>query len=892
MIWMRSGGSHCGILLVIGAFLVAEHGAMAEEKGAVAILDGNGPWRALHSWNAPLLQTPDGLQERRSTSRRAQPIEQPDFHFMTLIPPAGWMAADFDDTAWPRRHFFAKYSNGESDERAGGGAASPYLRQLSLRGKFTVTDPAKVGALSLTMAFRGGAAVCVNGQEVGRAHLPAGALEPGSPAEMYPIKAYLKDDGKPWHWWNDREDIARGAYPLRARRLEGLAIPTSLLREGTNVLAVEIHAAPYPAAFDKEPPPWATCGLIELHLTAERADGLVPNAARPRGVRVWNTCVAEQVLDVSWPDPHEPLKPVSMSAARNGVCSGRVIVSSDEPMKRLRAKASDLAGPGGAMLAAKVWYGRFDAPRGSRWGGSPDWSVIQWGPLPRLRDDALVEAPPDDVPLSAKTLPREPTLTPPAPSALQPIWLTVDVPGDAAPGDYRGTLAITLDGHEPIAVPVELKVADWTLPDPADYAYWMGMIESPEAVALAYGVPLWSDRHCELVARGLDWIGRLGPKVLYLPLGAESQYGNEQSMVLWVKGADGRYSHDFSRVERYLGLALKHMGKPRFVVAGVWDSCSHVSAPKELRRDFPKLFVLDPRTREITTADGPKHGTPESLEFWKPVLTRLRETLGQRGLAEALLLGFCADRQPDKATVGVFRQILPDVEWQATRHPPIRNDELPHEGGTVLIRYQANVWGGWDNSDPDTRRVYGWKYPAERGLRAWLDRGLFDASPIVQFRTACEQALLADRHGLGQIGADFWPVKGPDGKPTVTMVGRFPATSEGNLGIYAGQLLYPGPDGPVPTARYQMMRENIQECEARIFLERLLLETPSRLPADLAKKFQDLLDERTRWHRVQNLAQSPEANISWPCSGWEARRLKLFEAAAEAAKAIAGKESR
>ena len=77
---------------------------------------------------------------------------------------------------------------------------------------------------------------------------------------------------------------------------------------------------------------------------------------------------------------------------------------------------------------------------------------------------------------------------------------------------------------------------------------------------------------------------------------------------------------------------------------------------------------------------------------------------------------------------------------------------------------------------------------------------------------------------------------GPDGKTTSTMVGRFPATSEGNLGIYAGQLLYPGPDGPAPSVRYLMLRENIQECEARIFLEKLLLESPSRLAGRCGRK--------------------------------------------------------
>jgi len=309
--------------------------------------------------------------------------------------------------------------------------------------------------------------------------------------------------------------------------------------------------------------------------------------------------------------------------------------------------------------------------------------------------------------------------------------------------------------------------------------------------------------------------------------------------------------------------------------------------PKAMRRDFPRFTLLDAKTGETANADGSKNGTPESLEFWKPVLTGVRGILAKRGLADRMILGYLADRLPDKATVEVFRKILPETGWQSTRHGPRGCEYLDAENGKVPVLYHANVWGGWDNHDPACRRVYGWKHPVNPSLRTWLDRGLFDASPICQFRSAAEQSLLAERHGLGQIGADFWPIKAADGQSGGTMVGRFPATSEGNLGIYAGQLLHAGPNGPVPTVRYQMMRENIQECEARVFLEKLLVEKPCRLPPELAGRCQDVLDERTRWHRAQALA--PESYISWPCSGWEERTLKLYEAAAQAAKAVAGK---
>jgi hypothetical protein len=863
----------------------------------VTILDGSGVWRVLHCWGAPLVQTSAGLRERRRTGSRIEPLEKSAFHFMTRYPPAGWTEVDFNDSSWPRRQFFVKYANGEHDERAGGGSASAYLRQLNVRGKFTVSDPAQVGRLWLSLAYRGGVVVYLNGKELARAHLPGDKAEAGSPAEVYPVRAYLRDSGQPWHWWNDREAIRQEAYPLRVRRLEKTPVPANLLRQGTNVLAVEIRAAPYPEVFTKAVPEWSTCGLVELHLQAEQAEGIVPNVVRPGGIQVWNARTTEQVYDVSWGDPHERLKPMVLAGPRSGACSGKVVVSSDQPMKNLRAKLSRFAGPGKAALpasAVQVRYGRFDQQRGSRWGGSSDGSAIEWGPLPRLREDALLHAPPDEVPPAVKQIP--PGMTEdrvadglpaaPVPGALQPVWLLAEIPKDAPAGEYRGTLTINVDGHPSVEVPVLLKVIDWTVPQQSDYLFWMGLIESPEAVALTYNVQPWSDEHCRLVGKSLEWVGKLGGKVLYVPLCAESQYGNAQSLVLWAKGADGKYSHDFSRVEKYLDLAVTHMGPPRFVVLGVWDSCMHVSVPQGRKRGFPRYSVLDNQTGKITTADGPLHGTPESLEFWRPVLGQLRDVLARRKLADAMLLGYCADRQPDEATVEVFRQILPDAGWQATRHAPIGNDQLSYKGGTVPIRYQANVWGGWDNYDPDERRVYGWRHPVDPGLRAWLDRGLFDTSPLCQFRTACEQSLLAERHGLGQIGADFWPVPDGDGKPTTTMVGRFPATSEGNLGIYTGQLLYPGPDGPVPSVRYQMMRENIQECEARIFLERLLLETPSRLPAELAGKIQAVLDERTRWHRLLMLGPAPESALSWPYSDWEARAIALYEAAAEAARVI------
>ena len=97
------------------------------------------------------------------------------------------------------------------------------------------------------------------------------------------------------------------------------------------------------------------------------------------------------------------------------------------------------------------------------------------------------------------------------------------------------------------------------------------MIQSPDTLSVEYGVPLWSPKHWDLIARSMDYVGAVGSHVLYAPLIAQSNAGNAESMVRWIKKGDGTYDYDFSVLDKYLDLAEKHMGKPQVVVFNVWD---------------------------------------------------------------------------------------------------------------------------------------------------------------------------------------------------------------------------------------------------------------------------------------------------------------------------------
>jgi len=83
----------------------------------------------------------------------------------------------------------------------------------------------------------------------------------------------------------------------------------------------------------------------------------------------------------------------------------------------------------------------------------------------------------------------------------------------------------------------------------------------------------------------------------------------------------------------------------------------------------------------------------------------------------------------------------------------------------------------------------------------------------------------------------------------------------------------------------------VQECEARIFIERALLE--ETIDDELAKRCQDLLDERVTALTEQMGDQWGYGDFHWPnarhayprfiASDWQTRSEKLYSAAAEVA---------
>ncbi|HUV38712.1 MAG TPA: hypothetical protein VMY39_03820 [Planctomycetota bacterium] len=282
------------LLTLASASALAQDAKPAEgpEPGRrTVVLDTSGFWRLHYTYRPFVVRSADGL---------APVLYKHDLWINreTDPPGRGWESPDFDDARWrrlPGTPFpetacsWLKLPDLNFGFTSMDGS-SPFLAHLAMRGKFRVTDPSKVKGLVLSVAYRGGVVVLLNGKEVARGHMPAGAVTSDTLANDYPTEAFAKPDGTALKGFDEIKSC-RDRCEMHNRDLADVRIPTTLLRKGVNVLAVAVHRAPYDGIVTKHQKPgaafvvtWSTCGLLRVRLAAADADGLVPNVQRPAGV--------------------------------------------------------------------------------------------------------------------------------------------------------------------------------------------------------------------------------------------------------------------------------------------------------------------------------------------------------------------------------------------------------------------------------------------------------------------------------------------------------------------------------------------------------------------------------------------------------------------------------
>jgi len=917
------------LTLFLGTALTfaAEKKSAEADKGTV-LLDTRSLWRWHVTWGTELARLESGelipvhpgktsekvTKKVNGKKKYFNQLRKHESHMAWPLPPKNWAAADFEDGSWARLR--GPFCNGPVGCAKRGYRCTPLM---CLRGRFRVTDPSAVGELQLSMRFHGGAIVYLNGREVGRAHIPGTEVDLTSPAEDYPKEVFFDEKGLMWDrprpkgdWQVFEKKFAEGevwtgppkcdnpkaaeAFVKRLRRVN-IKIASSALRKGTNVLAIELHRAPAPEKFFSAKSRkyhsghartfcwWSRIGLQHLKLSASKPGGAVPNAGhtgRPKGLQVWTQPVYQPVSVTDYTEPSESLFPLKICSPQNGVHSGQIVVSSDSEIKDLKVTVSDLSGPGRIPIeAVQLRY------------GLPDGSVF----------DGLEEVPVTEVPVykgrhSGGGL-----------SALQPVWVTIRVPKDAKPGDYQGTVTVSVADRKPVPVPLELKVVDWELPDPQEFWAFIGLIQSPESVALRYKVPLWSEEHWEKLEHSFKLLGEVGAKSIWVTAQRKTHFGNENGMIFFRKrGAD--LVPDMSVADRYVGLAARHMGRVPVVSLYCWRcpwSTGHYGSHKPADHKI-LISIVDPDTGELLEAEGPEWGTPECVDLWRPVFREMKRIVKKYNIPEdSLMIGAAGDYFPSDAACRSLAAASGGANWIIHAHI-IRTGF--GSGGKHLTAYSADGWGGHCHiQDPELGNGH---YSAARGFGWKNDSGLIRVKgrggmPSIRNLTAARLAVerlvtspvtrkhKAEKkdyglHGQGRLGADFWPVIGGKRGRKHPLAGRYTETAWGQMSLRCCgcNILSPGTNGAVSTVRLEMLRENVQEIEARVFIEKVLADSAkkAKLGDELAKRAQEILDERKRLCNRSGYYKETLA------SGIAEYSARLYQITAEVADKQQGQENK
>ncbi|MHC4201579.1 MAG: glycoside hydrolase domain-containing protein, partial [Planctomycetota bacterium] len=148
--------------------------------------------------------------------------------------------------------------------------------------------------------------------------------------------------------------------------------------------------------------------------------------------------------DRDTPPRLEPRSEWSATAWRGERVHGQFVVWTGAAVKGLEPRTTDLDGPGRATIAAEHVVPRF---------------VRYTMGAGKLLGDILEPAKPIDI----------------AAGSTRPVWLSVNVPADAAPGVYTGKLTVAGARGRSVAFGIKLDVLPHVLPAPREWSFHLDL---------------------------------------------------------------------------------------------------------------------------------------------------------------------------------------------------------------------------------------------------------------------------------------------------------------------------------------------------------------------------------------------------------------------------------
>lgn len=404
----------------------------------------------------------------------------------------------------------------------------------------------------------------------------------------------------------------------------------------------------------------------------------------------------------------------------------------------------------------------------------------------------------------------------PQEGSTQVVWITVEVPPGAPPGEYRGDISIPGAGN----VPVLLEVGQWVAPRPSRFVTNQSYMQSPHNIKRYYGVEHWSDEHFELLDASLTHLGRLGANVMYLPVTGETHFGNLHTIVRY-RGSAPNLTPDFSALERYLQLWDQRVGAPNFIILYMHEQGRH-------RGNMPlKITAMPPggggggeqiEVPLYTRPQGPM------LQVWQQTFAGIQQRVRALGWNDTeVLLGIVGDNRDFADMQRFFAQAAPGMRWKTFTHG--RGDPRVPSGETdfvtmagldfAFITYPYNPRRGraFPDSPPGGPGNWNNVFPFNTSLRRGFVHNTGDIETMTPFfwRYKAMASNMDRYNGFSRFGFDFIPTR--DG----LLMGnhhRWNNLTRDNT----RHMVYPGPGGILSTQAVEMSREGNAMNQAYILL--------------------------------------------------------------------------
>ena len=296
--------------------------------------------------------------------------------------------------------------------------------------------------------------------------------------------------------------------------------------------------------------------------------------------------------------------------------------------------------------------GDFVADNGAKLPGIAHARFVKYVVSDRFLTDQPCGARPENNPahLEADLLDEAASCDVPARST-RPVWITVDIPRDAAPGRYTAPVAVKGEGVAE-TLTLHLNVTERTLPAPSEWTYHLDLWQHPAAVARAEGVEVWSDEHFERMRPTMRQLADAGQKVITATLNKDPWnnqcYDAYADMIVWTRLADGTWEYDFTVFDRWVRFMLD-LGVGKYV-----NCYSMLPWNNELHyRDGVTGRFVD------VTADP---GTPAFEELWVPFLTDFTGHLREKGWLGRTNIAM-DERSPEEMTdaLDLLRKTAPEL---------------------------------------------------------------------------------------------------------------------------------------------------------------------------------------------------------------------------------------